>query len=144
MLRLASSSRTNQTGGQRRSFHYSGDLLGVAHPPQQVADLRFAAKQMGQNPTRCIGKESLFELLLRAWQLQWRRPFHARTVRSRNPRKAPLIERIEDQIAPFWTVELLDELARRVVNNAQFSPCFDLPEDLLNCIGFTASGVAHE
>ena len=50
------------------------------------------------------------------------------------PERAPLIERIEDQIAPFGTVELLDELARRVVDDARFSPCFDLPEDLPNCV----------
>src|SRR5271156_4129313 len=86
---------------------------------------------MGQYPARAIGKELLFMLLL--WQEcggNRHRSFIAGNLVVKPPIGAARIERIEDQIAPRWRVELRGKLQRRIVNDGRLSSLRNLAKNL--------------
>ena len=63
---------------------------------------------------------------------------------GRSPVGAPLVQRIEYQVAPLLVVEPLNELASRVVDDGRMTPTLYLPEHLHNQSRFAGPCVAHE
>src|ERR1700678_4483661 len=98
---------------------------------------------MGQYPARSIGKELLFVLLL--WQ-ECGSDGHCGFVAGNLVSKAPIgtacIERIEDQVAPCWRVELRGKLQRRIVDDGSFSSLRNLAKNLPDRRRLTGAGVA--
>src|SRR3984957_4748852 len=72
------------------------------------------------------------------------RKFLTHKLSAKVPVWAARIERIDDQIAALWVVELAHKIHGRVVNDGALSALLDLAQDLPDCSRFTAAGVAHK
>jgi len=134
-----------EVGGQGRSLHDRGDLLGVAHPPQQVPDLRFAAQQMGQNPTRRVGEVRLLVLLFGQHRGgDGGSDLGAEDLIRQVPVGAAGVQRIEDQVAALGRIELAHEVHRRIVDDGSVAALLYLPQNLPDGGRLPRPGVAHE
>src|SRR3984957_1744005 len=100
---------------------------------------------MGENAAWPIGKK--LPLVLRVREERGGNGgsrFLPHKLSAKVPVWAARIERIEDQIAAFWVVELAHKIHGRVVNDGALSALLYLAQDLPDCSRFTAARVAHK
>jgi hypothetical protein len=102
-------------------------------PPRRLRKMRLdsAAEQPGKNPTWGVDKESVLVLLLRKHR-GGHRILDAAIVEFalQIPERTARIKWIEDQVAPLRTVEILNELARRRLDDGGFTSLLDLHKNV--------------
>src|SRR5580700_8165510 len=114
------------------SFQPSVDLLRVRHPLHQLRRRRAIGHQEGEDLLRGFD-EKLPLLVLRRLEEGHRQSLRlgAATEFFRGPPiRAPLIERIQDNVTVLRVVEALNELSRWVVHDRGIATMFYLPKNL--------------
>ena len=121
------------------------DLGRVGHPFDQVFGRRQIRQQMSEYLLRSLNKEAIghpFWLVKRDGK---RLCFGlAAQLLRRVPIGHSSIKRIEDDVAAMRVVELLHELAGRVVNDRAVAPRFDLVKHLANDARLACARVADD
>src|SRR6204780_4050348 len=128
------------------SFEPSVDLLRVRHPLHQLLWRRTIGHQEGED---LLGRldEKFTLLVLRRLEEGHRQSlcFGASAEFLRwPPIRAPLIERIQDNVAIFWVVKAFDELPCGVVDDRGIATMFYLPKDLEHDHSLARSGISDD
>src|SRR6266496_1744287 len=118
---------------------------GIGHPLNQLLWRRQEGQQMREDLLRSLDEEAVadaFWLVQRDGQ-RLGLCLPAKFVRW-IPVRHPGIERIQDDVAAMFVVELLHKLARRIVDDGDIAACIDLIEHLADDARFARAGVSND